>query len=151
MGENGSGGQYLDVIGSAVREFPDLLTYFPGTICDAEPQIPRQLDIRRQAGHRTRTLRYRDVGARDIHAWPDDDALCDGIAHGDVIERAIHADVAHRGETREKGKPSIGDGLVGGSRCGSLQDVERLGGPKVGEVSVGSRRVRAPPSSPGDR
>ncbi len=47
VGENGTRGQDLDVIGAAVRELANLLPYFPGTVRLPVAQIQRQLDVRR--------------------------------------------------------------------------------------------------------
>jgi len=47
MGENGSRGKDLDVIGAAMRELANLLPHFPRAVCLAVVQIPWQLDIRR--------------------------------------------------------------------------------------------------------
>ena len=46
MGEHRARGQYLDVIGAAVRKFPDLLPHLPGAVGNAELQVPGQLDVR---------------------------------------------------------------------------------------------------------
>ena len=136
MRENRARGQNLDVVRPAVCEFPDFLTHCPWAVRDGELQVPGQLDIRGEARHCAGALGYRDVGARDIHARPDDDALRNGVAHGDVIESAVGADVAHRGEPCEQGDPGIRDGIVRGDRRRSRQHLQGLGVAEVREVSM---------------
>jgi hypothetical protein len=136
MGENGAGGKDLDVIGAAVRELANLLPHFPGTIRLTIVQIPRQLDIRRQTGHCPCALADGDVRTRHIHARADDDALGDGIAHCHIVEGSIHADVAHRRESRQQRDTRIGDGRERAFCRGPLQNIERFRLGKIGQVGV---------------
>ncbi len=136
MGENGARGEDLDVIGTAVRELANLLPDFPRTVCLTVAQIPRQLDIRRQAGHRSGALADGDVSPRHIHARPDDDAACDCIAHGHIVERPVNADVAHRRKAGEQRDACVGDGRVRGFRGGPLQNLERFRVGKIGQMGV---------------
>ena len=93
----------------------------PRTVGNAVAKIQRQLDVLGQSGHRARSLADRHIRAGNIHARPDEYSLGDGIAHGDIVEGAIDADVAHRRKARQQRDARIGDRGVGGLRCAHAQ------------------------------
>ena len=95
VSEHGAGGKNLDVVGAAVRELTDSLPNFPRAVGFSITKIQGELNIPRQPGHRPGAFADRNVGAGDKHARADDVPAGNGVAHGDIVERAIDADVAH--------------------------------------------------------
>jgi len=84
----------------------------PKTVGFAESQIKRQLDIQREAGHGAAPSLIVRYAPADVHPGTGDDALSYGVAHGNVIERAINTDIAHRRESGEQRGTGVRDGLV---------------------------------------
>ncbi len=145
MREHRAGGEDLDVIGAAMGNFTDLLTHFPGAVRHAVLQIPRQLDIRSQTGHRSGAFADGDVGARHVHARAHDDSSRNGIAHGHIVQGPVHAHIAHRGEPGEQRNTCVRDGRIGSFSGGSLQDVNRFGRCEVREMGVAVHQSRQHP------
>ena len=139
--EHRTGGQNLDVIGAAMRQVTDLLPHFPRAVGHAEAQIQRQLNIRRQAGHRTGAPGDGDIRARHVHARTDDDPFRDGVAHRHVVECPVDAHIAHCGKTRQQGNAGIGDGKEGRFCRRPLQNIQGFG---VGEIRQMSMAVDEP-------
>ncbi len=136
MREHGAGRENLDVVGAAMGKQTNFLPYLPRTVRFAVVQIPRQLNVRRETSHRACALADRDVRTGNEHARPNHNPVGDGIAQSDVVESAIHADVAHGGESRKQRHASVWDGRVSGFGRGSLQDMERLGVARVCEMRM---------------
>jgi hypothetical protein len=109
------------VIHAIVRELPDFLANFPRVVGFAVVEVPRQLDVRRLAGHRPGSAGNRDVRTRNKHARPDDVAFVDGIAQRNVIQRSIDANVPHRGKPRFQRHARVGNRLKHNLRSGALQ------------------------------
>ncbi len=117
----------------------DFLADFPGAVRFAVVQVPGESDVGGEAGHRAGSAGDGDVGAGDEHARADDVAFGDGVAQGDVGERAVDADIADGGEAGFEEDTSVGDGLerhFGASVFELIDgiDVALLGA--VGEVGV---------------
>jgi hypothetical protein len=78
-----------------------------------------------------------DVSSSDEHAGADDVAAIDGIAEGNIAERAVGAHVAHGGEAGFERHAGVGHGFEGdpGGGFGELND--GIGAVvAIGEVSV---------------
>ncbi len=136
VGQDRSGRQHLDVVRTAVREYADPLSHLPGTVGFTEPQIQRQLNIRRQARHGARTLADGDIRPGHIHARTDDHSIGDRVAHGNVVERTIHADIPHRREAGKQREAGIWNGRVRHFHGRSLDHLQGLGRSEIGQLRV---------------
>ena len=127
---------------------------------DPEPQLRRQAERRRVAGHLAATARRRDVGAGALHPRAGRPAAVDGVAQRDVDERAVRADVADRrepGPQRRRGVADAAHRLLGrrgvdGRDAGVLELADQVAvaideprhDPVAGErdrLGIGGRRV----------
>ena len=95
------------------------LAHFPRAVGFAVVHIPGKLDVGSESGIGAGAAGNCDVSSGDEHAWADDVAAIDGIAQGNVAERAIGAYVAHRGESRFQRDSGVGHGLERDS-CGGF-------------------------------
>src|SRR6516164_410286 len=100
MREYGAAGKNLDVIYAIVRQQANLLPYFPRAIGFAVMQIPRQLNVWGLPSHRACATCDCDVCPGNVHARPDNIAMTNRIAQGNVGKRAVDAYVSHTGESR---------------------------------------------------
>src|ERR1700690_4656288 len=98
MGQHGSAGEDLDMVSAVMHQLTDSLPHFPRTVCLSVTKIPRQRDVRSQAGHGARATRDGYISSGHIHARAFDKTMSDRISHGDIVQRPINSHVAHRGE-----------------------------------------------------
>jgi hypothetical protein len=132
MRENCAGRENLDVIGTKMCEFAHNSADLPRTVGNAVAKIQRQLDVLGQSGHRARSLADRHIRARDIHTGPDEYSLGNGVAHGDIVEGAIDANVAYRRKASQQGDPGIRDSSISGLDCSHAQRNQGLSVVQVG-------------------
>ena len=111
MGKDGAAGKNLDVICAIMCQLPDFLANFPGAVRFSVMQIPGKLNVGCEAGHRSCTTGDGDVSTGNIHPGADNEALRNRIAHGDIVESTIDANVANCGKPRFQHFAGIGHGL----------------------------------------
>src|SRR5262245_55391356 len=102
MREHCTAGENFDVIDSVVSQLANDLPHFPRTVGFTVFQVPRQSDIWSHTSHCTSDASYRHVSSSNVHARADDVSIVYGIAHGDVIQCAINANIADCGESRHQ-------------------------------------------------
>ena len=107
--EDGARGEHLDHVHALRNEQTHFLPYFPRTVGLAKAHVPRQLHIGRDAGHAACATGDRDVGAGNIHAWTEDVAAGNCVAQGDVVERAVGAEIANGREAGHQRRLGIRD------------------------------------------
>src|SRR5579872_254070 len=137
VGENGAAGENLDVVGAIVSQLANDLADFPRTVGLAIVEVPRERDVRRQAGGRAGPAGDGDVSARHEHAWANDVTAVDGVAQSDVGEGTIDSDVANGGETRFEHGTRVGNGFESNLRAGFPELDEGIGiAGAIGEMSM---------------
>jgi len=82
---------------------------------------------------------------------PTKHPIGDGVAHGNVAERTIHADIPHRREAGSSVRRAFGMAAYAVSTAVSLDDLQRLGRSEIGQMRVTVDEPREAPSSMTDR
>src|SRR5258708_15759739 len=95
------------MVHAIVRELPHLLTDFPGAVGLAVVQIPRELDIRREAGHRSSAAGNSDVGSRHKHPRADNVSSRNRATQGHHANRRATSTIAAPGKSRFGGDSTL--------------------------------------------
>ena len=104
-------GENFDQIDAVVSQLTNSLAHLPWTVGFAVVQVPGKLYVGGLAGHGSSAPGNRDVRARDVHSRAGHVAAYDGIAQSDIVQRAVGADIAHRGESRVEHFTGVGHGF----------------------------------------
>jgi len=103
VGKHRAGSDHLQQIGTARNRQFGLLAELLRPARNSHPLLCRNFGFRMAGNHEIpASAGYRQVQARDLHAWPWRLAPIDFIANCLVGPRCIAADVAHRREPREQ-------------------------------------------------
>src|SRR5258707_596394 len=109
------------MVHTIVRELAHLLTDFPGAVGLAVVQIPRELAVRREAGHRSSAAGNRYGAHRHKHPRADNVSSRNRVTQGDVAKRAVNANIADRCKSGFEGDARVGNGFKGNLRSGFLE------------------------------